>query len=61
MILDNGFVLPASDGMRKYLGITEPVGQVGLTCVLYFRGGHLPEVQAKACECIREYVQILGK
>ena len=57
----DGFVLPASDGMRKYLGITEPVGQVGLTCVLYFRGGHLPEVQAKACECIREYVQILGK
>ena len=57
----DGFALPASDGMRKYLGITEPVGQVGLTCVLYFRGGHLPEVQAKACECIREYVQILGK
>ena len=61
MILDKGFALPASDGMRKYLGITEPVGQVGLTCVLYFRGGHLPEVQAKACECIREYVRILGK
>ena len=57
----DGFALPASDGMRKYLGITEPVGQVGLTCVLYFRGGHLPEVQAKACECIREYVRILGK
>ena len=61
MISDKGFTLPASDGMRKYLHITEPVGQVGLTCILYFQGGHLPEVQAKACECIREYVQILGK
>ena len=27
----DGFVLPAPDGLRKYLGITEPVGQVGLT------------------------------
>ena len=61
MISDKGFTLPASDGMRKYLRMPEPVGQVGLTCILYFQGGHLPEVQAKACECIREYVQIMGK
>lgn len=57
----DGFVLPASEGLRKYVGITEPVGRVGLTCMFYFRGGHLPEIQANACECIREYARILGK
>ena len=56
----DGFVLPASPWLRKYWDITEPVGQVGFTCALYFRGGHLPEMQAAACECLREYVQILG-
>lgn len=35
-------------------------GRVGLTCTLYFRGGHLPEVRENVYECIREYREILG-
>lgn len=35
-------------------------GRVGLTCTLFFRGGHLPEVRERAYECIREYSEILG-
>lgn len=35
-------------------------GRVGLTCTLFFRGGHLPEVRENVYECIREYREILG-
>lgn len=51
---------PPPGWMRKK-GIDKPMGRIGLICSLYFRGGHLPEVQAKACECLREYVQIVGE
>ncbi|MDM8214656.1 DUF3396 domain-containing protein [Desulfovibrio piger] len=54
----DGFALPAPDGAQDD-SITETLGWVGLTCILYFEGGHLPEVQSEVCECIREYVQIL--
>lgn len=35
-------------------------GRVGLTCTLFFQGGHLPEVRENVYECIREYREILG-
>ena len=56
----DGFALPTPDSVRSD-SITEILGWVGLTCILYFEGGHLPEVQAEVCECIREYVQLLEK
>lgn len=36
------------------------VGYVRLTCTLFFRGGHLPEVRKELYECVREYAEILG-
>ncbi len=56
----DGFALPTPNGVQSN-SITETLGWVGLTCILYFERGYLPEVQAGVCECIREYVQILGK
>ena len=56
----DGFALPTPDGGQDD-SVTETLGWIGLTCILYFEGGHLPEVQAGVCECIRDYVQILGK
>lgn len=53
-------IIHSPSWMRKY-GTDEPMGRVGLICSFYFRGAHLPEVQAKACECLREYVQIVGE
>lgn len=38
-----------------------PAGRVGFTCALYFRGGHLPEVWKNACQCVREYAQLIGE
>ena len=37
----DGFTLPAPEGIHNW-DITEPLGQVGLVCILYFRNGHLP-------------------
>ena len=45
----DGLTLPATEGMRKHWNITEPLGHVGLVCILYFRNGHLPEIQTAAC------------
>lgn len=56
----DGLTLPATEGMRKHWNITEPLGHVGLVCILYFRNGHLPEIQTAACECLREYARIVG-
>lgn len=56
----DGLTLPATEGMRKHWHITEPLGHVGLVCILYFRNGHLPEIQTAACECLREYARIVG-
>lgn len=40
---------------------TEPIGHAGFSVALYFRGGHLPEMQEAVCEFIREYADILGE
>lgn len=51
----DGFALFDSNWYSPHIA-----GRVGLTCTLYFRGGHLPEVREKVYECIREYSEILG-
>lgn len=59
----DGFYLQAPyDYRHKWCeALTEPTGHAGLSVALYFRGGHLPEIQAAVCECIREYAAILGE
>lgn len=59
----DGFYLQAPyDYQHKWCEArTEPVGHAGFSVALYFRGGHLPEIQSAVCECIREYAAILGE
>lgn len=57
----DGFPLFVPEGLRWFFRNSNPVGQVGFTCMLYFRGGHLPEVQARVCECVREYLALIGE
>ncbi|HIX40328.1 MAG TPA: DUF3396 domain-containing protein [Candidatus Desulfovibrio intestinigallinarum] len=35
-------------------------GRVALTCTLYFRNAHLPEVQEAVCKCAKEYIALIG-
>ena len=37
-----------------------PAGRVALTCTLYFKNGHLPEVQETVCKCAKEYIALIG-
>lgn len=55
----DGFTIPTPLWMLD--SNTERImGRIGLTCALYFRGGHLPSVQANICKCAQEYIDIVG-
>ena len=36
-------------------------GRIALTCTLYFRNAHLPEVQEAVCKCAKEYIALIGQ
>ena len=38
-----------------------PVARIALTCTLYFKNAHLPEVQHNVCECVRDFVSLIGE
>lgn len=51
--LDNFLLIsPAFDDL--------PAGRVALTCTLYFKNAHLPEVQETVCKCAKEYIALIG-
>lgn len=54
------FVIHSPYWMRQW-GINQIVGRVGLTCMFFFKGGHIPEVQEKICECVQDYVELVGE
>lgn len=41
-------------------GLELASGRVALTCTLYFRNAHLPEVQEAVCKCAKEYIALIG-
>lgn len=41
-------------------GVNIASGRVALTCTLYFRNAHLPEVQEAVCKCAKEYIALIG-
>ena len=36
-------------------------GWTSFTVTLFFLNGHLPEVQHRVCDCVREYASLIGK